>query len=105
VKSVCGTLVPCSRAGAAAGPPDGIPVEISLAVSPVEDGRGRIIGASKVARDIGERKRLEKQLLLVNRDFITGVRTRWRRCRRSSPRRRGAPPADARARHVSRFIP
>jgi PAS domain S-box-containing protein len=48
---------------------DGRPIEISLTVSPVKDDSGRIIGASKIARDITERKRLEEQLLLVNREL------------------------------------
>jgi PAS domain S-box-containing protein len=37
---------------------DGRPVEISLTVSPIRDATGRIIGASKIARDIREHKRL-----------------------------------------------
>ena len=46
---------------------DGRRVDISLAVSPVHDNSGRVIGASKVARDITERKQFEKtQQLLVN---------------------------------------
>jgi len=36
---------------------DGTQLYISLTVSPVKDGAGRIVGASKVARDITERKR------------------------------------------------
>jgi PAS domain S-box-containing protein len=36
---------------------DGRPVDISLTVSPVRDGSGAIIGVSKIARDITERKR------------------------------------------------
>ncbi len=45
---------------------DGRRVEISLTVSPMRDSEGRIIGASKVARDIGDRKRAEvtQRLLL-----------------------------------------
>jgi PAS domain S-box-containing protein len=39
---------------------DGTTLDISLTISPVEDAVGRIIGASKVARDITERKRAEK---------------------------------------------
>jgi PAS domain S-box-containing protein len=38
---------------------DGSLFEISVTISPVKDGSGRIIGASKVARDITERKRIE----------------------------------------------
>ncbi|MEZ5818255.1 MAG: PAS domain S-box protein [Hyphomicrobiaceae bacterium] len=37
-------------------------LEVSLAISPVRDSSGRIIGASKIARDIGDRKRAEARL-------------------------------------------
>ncbi len=36
-------------------------IEISLTVSPIKDRHGTIIGASKAARDITERKRIERQ--------------------------------------------
>ncbi len=41
---------------------DGRLIEISLTVSPIKDADGEIIGASKVARDITERKRTEESL-------------------------------------------
>ena len=41
---------------------DGTTVDISLTISPVKNARGVIIGASKVARDITDRKRAEKAL-------------------------------------------
>ena len=41
---------------------DGRRIPISLSVSPVRDSRGVVIGASKVARDISERKRAEQAL-------------------------------------------
>jgi PAS domain S-box-containing protein len=41
---------------------DGSLLNISLTVSPVRDARGRIVGASKIARDITERKRAEREL-------------------------------------------
>jgi PAS domain S-box-containing protein len=45
---------------------DGTLVEISLTVSPVRDSTGRIVGASKIARDISERRAAEeRQRLLV----------------------------------------
>jgi len=46
---------------------DGSLIDISLTVSPIRDADGRIIGASKISRDITERKRAhEQQNLLVN---------------------------------------
>ena len=39
---------------------DGRRVEISLSVSPVRDPMGTIVGASKIARDITEKKRLDR---------------------------------------------
>jgi PAS domain S-box-containing protein len=41
---------------------DGRRLDISLTVSPIRDGAGHVIGASKIARDITERKRAEKAL-------------------------------------------
>jgi len=40
---------------------DGTPVHISLTVSPMRDREGRVIGASKVARDVSERVRAEQE--------------------------------------------
>jgi two-component system CheB/CheR fusion protein len=48
---------------------DGSEVYVSLAVSPVKDASGRIVGASKVARDIGERKRFEAQKDLLQNEL------------------------------------
>ncbi|MCA1443904.1 PAS domain S-box protein [Ensifer sp. IC4062] len=46
---------------------DGSLVDISLTVSPLKDGRGRVVGASKIARDVTERRRSEeRRQLLVN---------------------------------------
>ncbi len=39
---------------------DGRRVEVSLTVSPVRDGSGKVIGASKIARDVTDRKEREK---------------------------------------------
>src|SRR5580700_2668013 len=41
---------------------DGATLEVSLTISPIRDAAGRVIGASKVARDISERKRIEVAL-------------------------------------------
>jgi PAS domain S-box-containing protein len=45
---------------------DGSPIELSITVSPIRDATGRVIGASKIARDISERRRAqERQDLLL----------------------------------------
>jgi PAS domain S-box-containing protein len=44
---------------------DGSLVELSITVSPVKDAMGRITGASKIARDITERKRAHEQQNLL----------------------------------------
>jgi PAS domain S-box-containing protein len=48
---------------------DGRRIPISLAVSPIRDPSGVIVGASKVARDISERKRVE-ELLRQNEEAL-----------------------------------
>ena len=48
---------------------DGSLVDISLTVSPIRDLRGKIIGASKIARDITERKRAEERQDLLLREM------------------------------------
>jgi PAS domain S-box-containing protein len=46
---------------------DGSLLDISLTVSPLKDAAGKIVGASKIARDITERRRAqERQQLLIN---------------------------------------
>lgn len=46
---------------------DGSLIDVSLSISPVRDSEGRVIGASKIARNIGEWKRArEQQKLLLN---------------------------------------
>jgi PAS domain S-box-containing protein len=54
---------------------DGSLVEVSLTVSPVHDNAGRIVGASKVARDISERKRAEAALQASEERFRTLANT------------------------------
>lgn len=41
---------------------DGTLIDISVTISPVRDASGRIVGASKIARDITERKQIERAL-------------------------------------------
>jgi PAS domain S-box-containing protein len=47
---------------------DGSLVTVSLTISPVVDEDGKIIGASKIARDITEQKRREEQIALLARE-------------------------------------
>ena len=48
---------------------DGSAVDISLTVSPVRNPDGKIIGASKIARDVTERRRAEEQQRLLLREM------------------------------------
>lgn len=41
---------------------DGSLVDISLTISPMRDSKGRIVGASKIARDVTERKKAEAEM-------------------------------------------
>jgi PAS domain S-box-containing protein len=43
-------------------------IDVSLSVSPVKNAEGKIIGASKIARDITERKRSEAQIVNLARE-------------------------------------
>jgi PAS domain S-box-containing protein len=45
---------------------DGRLIDISLTVSPIMSTEGRILGASKVARDITDRKRIEAQISVLS---------------------------------------
>jgi PAS domain S-box-containing protein len=47
---------------------DGSLIVISLTVSPVANAEGKIVGASKIARDITERKRSEEQIAALARE-------------------------------------
>ncbi|HEY2528707.1 MAG TPA: PAS domain S-box protein [Xanthobacteraceae bacterium] len=47
---------------------DGSLIDISITVSPIKNAQGKIIGASKIARDITERKRNDKHLAMLARE-------------------------------------
>ena len=47
---------------------DGTLIVVSLSVSPVKDADGKIIGASKIARDITEQKRSQEQIATLARE-------------------------------------
>lgn len=48
---------------------DGSLVDVSLAISPIRDRAGKIVGASKIARDITERKRFDQQRELLLKEM------------------------------------
>ncbi len=48
---------------------DGRRINVSLTISPIKDAKGTIIGASKVARDITERKHIERQRQELSREL------------------------------------
>ncbi len=53
---------------------DGSPIDVSVTISPVRDQAGTIIGASKIIRDITEKKKSERQI----RDLLEEVNYRSR---------------------------
>lgn len=55
---------------------DGRKVNVSLTISPVRDGSGRIVGASKVARDITERKKTDEALQRAHEELESRVKER-----------------------------
>jgi two-component system CheB/CheR fusion protein len=48
---------------------NGSPLEISLTISPIKDATGQVIGASKIARDITQRKHAEEALRQVHAEL------------------------------------
>ena len=48
---------------------DGATLDVSLTISPIKDASGRVIGSSKIARDISDRKRAEAALDPVGKDW------------------------------------
>src|SRR5271170_4492475 len=51
---------------------DGRLIDVSLTVSPIKDEEGRVIGASKILRDISGQKRMEQSLLQAEKIAATG---------------------------------
>jgi PAS domain S-box-containing protein len=55
---------------------DGLLIDLSVTASPIRDARGKIIGMSKVARNIGERKAAEAKILQLNAELEQRVADR-----------------------------
>jgi PAS domain S-box-containing protein len=53
---------------------DGTLLDVSLTISPMKDASGRVVGASKLARDITERKRAEEALRQAQTDLAHASR-------------------------------
>jgi len=51
---------------------DGTLVDVCLTVSPIRDDKGRVIGASKILRDVSDRKRIEQSLMQAEKIAATG---------------------------------
>ncbi len=68
---------------------DGSRVLVSLTVSPIKDAAGQIIGASKSARDITERKRVEEDLKSLTLELDSRVSQRTHALTVSQGRLRG----------------
>lgn len=51
---------------------NGESVEVSVTISPIRDESGKVIGASKIARDISDRKRIERSLVQAEKLAATG---------------------------------
>jgi diguanylate cyclase (GGDEF)-like protein/PAS domain S-box-containing protein len=58
---------------------DGRVIDVSVTVSAIRDSEGLVIGVSRIARDIGGRKRMERELRYVaEHDWLTGLYNRRR---------------------------
>jgi PAS domain S-box-containing protein len=58
-------------------------IDVSLTVSPIKDGDGNVIGASKVARDITEQKRLRESMRHAKESLEQAVEERTLRLRQA----------------------
>ncbi|HVN20242.1 MAG TPA: PAS domain S-box protein [Dongiaceae bacterium] len=92
---------------------DGSVLDLSLTISPVRDSNARVVGASKVAREVTERKRAERNTALLaaivdsSDDAIVsktldGIITSWNQ---SAERVFGYAAAEAVGKHITLIIP
>jgi PAS domain S-box-containing protein len=51
---------------------DGSLVDVALTVSPIRDDQGVVVGASKILRDVSDRKRIEQSLIQAEKIAATG---------------------------------
>ncbi len=51
---------------------NGHPLQVSVTISPIRDSSGRVIGASKIARDVSEHKRMQQALIESEKLAATG---------------------------------
>jgi len=65
---------------------DGSLISVSVSVSPIYDGGGRVVGASKLVRDITEQKRLEQELHTLNANLEAQVEERTAALKRAMRR-------------------
>ncbi len=55
----------------------GDPVQVSITISPITNKRGKVVGASKIARDISEAKENERRLRLLMREINHRVKNQY----------------------------
>ena len=55
----------------------GVLIPVSLTISPIRDAFGRIIGASKIARDISSHKESERRIRLLMREVNHRVKNQY----------------------------
>lgn len=55
---------------------DGKRIDVSVTISPIKDGRGAIVGASKIARDISDKKAAELEIQKLNNQLEERVSLR-----------------------------
>ena len=53
---------------------NGTPIQVSATISPLRDETGCVVGASKIVRDITQRKQAEMQLRLTNEELVRATR-------------------------------